>query len=37
MNKVLKTDGWKVIRFWEEEINTNLDQCIAVIKKHLEN
>ena len=37
VNKVLKADGWKVIRFWEEEINMNLDQCISEIKLHLED
>lgn len=27
----LKKEGWKVLRFWEHEINDNLDVCIKKI------
>ena len=27
VNKKLKDEGWKVIRFWEHEINNNLEYC----------
>jgi len=28
-NRVLKENGWKVLRFWEHEINDNLESCIS--------
>jgi very-short-patch-repair endonuclease len=28
----LEKSGWKVLRFWESEINSNLDDCIAKIR-----
>ncbi|SVE26871.1 uncharacterized protein METZ01_LOCUS479725 [marine metagenome] len=28
VNRVLKADGWKVIRFWEEDINADLSRCV---------
>ena len=36
MNKALEADGWKVIRFWEEEINADLAGCVSEIVLHLE-
>lgn len=27
VNKELKKEGWKVIRFWEHEIEKELDRC----------
>ena len=35
VNKVLEADGWKVIRFWEEEINADVARCVSEIKSHL--
>ena len=37
VNKVLRAEGWKVVRFWEDEINGDLPRCIAEIKTHLKN
>ncbi len=34
-NKVLEENGWKVIRFWEHEINNNLSSCINKIVKEV--
>jgi DNA mismatch endonuclease (patch repair protein) len=31
VNKALLSQGWIVLRFWEKEINKNLDSCIAKI------
>ena len=36
VNKALEADGWKVIRFWEEEINADLAGCVSEIVLHLE-
>jgi DNA mismatch endonuclease, patch repair protein len=32
VNKQLKKDGYTVLRFWDTEINQNIDSCIAKIK-----
>jgi DNA (cytosine-5)-methyltransferase 1 len=32
----LKKNKWKVFRFWEHDINKNVDGCILEIKKHIE-
>jgi DNA mismatch endonuclease (patch repair protein) len=32
VNKELKKQGWKVLRFWGREINQNLDICIEKIE-----
>ena len=31
----LRSQGWKVLRFWEHRINRNLDACILKIEKAL--
>jgi DNA mismatch endonuclease (patch repair protein) len=31
VNSVLKNKGYKVIRFWDQEINRNVDKCITRI------
>ncbi len=36
VNKTLRDQGWKVIRFWEHEIKKNLDQCVQEILRELE-
>ena len=28
VNKVLKTEGWKVLRFWSKDVKNNIDKCI---------
>ena len=33
VNKILRKDGWKVIRFWEHDINKNPKKCINRIIK----
>lgn len=32
VNKLLKKEGWKVIRFWEHEIKKNPKKCINRVK-----
>lgn len=34
VNKQLKEDGWKVIRFWEHEIKKNPERCIKRVKEN---
>jgi len=36
VNEVLLKDGWKVIRFWGDEIKKKLDFCIQTINKEVE-
>ena len=33
VNKSLNFLGWTVIRFWGDEIKTNVDECVAVIEE----
>lgn len=33
VNKVLKKNGWKVLRFWGKEIKNKMPYCIAKIEK----
>lgn len=33
VTKFLVREGWKVIRIWEHEINSNIDACINRIEK----
>lgn len=35
VNKILKEQGWKVIRFWGKEIQNDLETCINKIEKEL--
>lgn len=32
VNKLLKKDGWKVMRFWEHEVIKNPDKCLSKVK-----
>ena len=34
-NAALRKKGWVVLRFWESEINTNLEKCFAQITSAL--
>lgn len=35
VNEKLLTDGWKVIRFWGQDVMKNLDLCIELIEKSI--
>lgn len=35
INNYLTAQGWKVIRFWSEEVEKNLDLCVAKIEKEI--
>jgi G:T-mismatch repair DNA endonuclease (very short patch repair protein) len=35
VNRVLTEQGYKVLRFWEHEINSNLDRCLDVIEREV--
>ncbi len=32
-NRKLRKEGWKVLRFWDFDINKDAEQCIAKIKR----
>lgn len=34
VNKQLKKEGWKVLRFWEHEIKKNPEKCLLKVKKY---
>lgn len=33
VNEILKAQGWKVLRFWGNEIKKNLDECVSKIEQ----
>lgn len=35
VNKILKNQGWKVVRFWGREIQKDLETCINKIEKEI--
>lgn len=35
VNKELQAMGWKVVRLWESDINSKLDECVRVVKEAL--
>ncbi len=35
VNKILKEQGWKVIRLWGKDIQKNLDKCVNKIEKEI--
>lgn len=35
VNKILKKDGWIVIRFWEHEVKRNAEKCVQRILKQV--
>lgn len=35
VNKTLKRNGWIVLRFWGKEIENNLDKCISIFEKKI--
>lgn len=34
-NRMLRKEGWIVLRFWESDINGNIKKCIKELKKEL--
>lgn len=32
VNKQLRFEGWTVIRFWDQDINKNLEDCVQTVK-----
>ena len=32
----LKSKGYTVVRFWEKEIECNIDRCIEIVKKRIQ-
>ncbi len=34
-NEELERLGWKVFRFWEKEVEKNLDKCIKTIRDYI--
>lgn len=34
VNETLIPQGWKVLRFWDDDIKTNINMCITLIEKH---
>ncbi len=36
-NQLLKDIGWTVIRFWENQVEKDLDGCINIVVSHLED
>lgn len=35
--RLLKKAGWRVVRLWEHQVNTNPDRCIKKIRESLHN
>lgn len=35
VNQILENAGWKVIRFWANDIKNNIEKCITVIEKNI--
>lgn len=33
VNKALQEIGWTVIRFWDDDINKRLDECVEAVKE----
>ncbi len=33
--RIIQVSGWKILRFWESEINTNIQEVVNKIEKHL--
>jgi DNA mismatch endonuclease (patch repair protein) len=34
-SKELKRSGWIVLRFWEHQIKSNINECLVALKLHL--
>lgn len=37
VNKKLRENGWTVLRYWQKEIKSNLDQCVSEIEATINN
>lgn len=31
-DKILRSEGWVVLRFWQKDIDNNLEECVKIIK-----
>lgn len=37
VNTILEKNGYKVLRFWERDINNNLEECVGkILRGHYE-
>ena len=36
VNEYLTSHGWKVIRFWSNEVNKNLEGCVEIVQQAIE-
>ena len=36
VNKELKSSGWKVLRFWTEDVKKNCDFCLLTIEQEIQ-
>jgi DNA mismatch endonuclease (patch repair protein) len=37
VNKTLKSEGWTVLRFWSDDVNKNLNECVKKVLDEIEN
>lgn len=37
VNQEYQKLGWTVLRFWDADINKHLDECVAAVKKAIDN
>ncbi len=37
VNRILRKNGWKVLRFWEHQISGGLDGCLSKVAKFVKN
>lgn len=37
ITKKMESDGWKVLRFWEHDIKSNLQNCVSYVKDKISN
>ena len=37
VNLMMKELRWQVLRFWDTDINRNLDECIQIVKNAIQN
>ncbi|MDE0471293.1 MAG: DUF559 domain-containing protein [Ekhidna sp.] len=35
VNERLKNEGWKVLRFWESEIKSDINSCVKVLMQSI--
>ncbi len=37
VTKALRSEGWKVLRFWEHEVKKHPNRCIAFLRRNLDS